>query len=78
MGRLREAALNQLRSPEKALCDLIEKHDRMPSDHPGLAELSRMIRQLAAEVTKGRQVDLTVALRSTLELGEHPDDAPAM
>jgi hypothetical protein len=47
----REAALNELRSSEKALGDLIEKHDRMPANHPDLAELGRMIRRLAAEVT---------------------------
>jgi hypothetical protein len=44
--------LNENRSLEKALCDLVEKYGRMSSNNPERPELGKMIRQLAAEFTR--------------------------
>jgi hypothetical protein len=48
---LTENVLSELRSPARALCDLIEKHERYPRDHPSRSGLGLMIRQLAVELT---------------------------
>ena len=52
MGRLPENVLNELRSPARALRDLIDKYEGMPSDQPTRFALGRMIRQLAGEITR--------------------------
>jgi len=44
--------LNEIRSLEKALCDLVEKYSRMASTNPDRSELGKMIRQLAVEFTR--------------------------
>ncbi len=51
MGTLSETFLSELRSPDRALCDLIESHARMTFHDPRRFAVGQMIRQLATEVT---------------------------
>ena len=44
--------LTKLRSPAGALCDLIEKYEGTPPNHPTRLVLARMIRELACEITR--------------------------
>ena len=50
MGSLSENILGALRSPERALGDLIESHAHVSFHDPRRFELERMIQQLTAEV----------------------------
>lgn len=49
---------HQLRSLGGALCDLVQKYDRTPIDHPFRLDLGRMIRVLAIELTRVEVVPL--------------------
>jgi hypothetical protein len=51
MGRLPENILTELRTPARALCDLVERHQRLAVNDPKRSELGRMIRELASEIT---------------------------
>lgn len=51
MQRYPNDLLTRLRSRAEALRDLIETHERLAVNDPVRAELGRMIRQLAVEVT---------------------------
>ncbi len=42
----------RLRSPAKALCDLVERYERLPCNDPDRVDVARMIRQLAFELTR--------------------------
>jgi hypothetical protein len=44
--------LSRLRSPAKALCDLVERYERLPCNDPDRVDVARMIRQLAFELTR--------------------------
>jgi hypothetical protein len=49
--------LSRLRSPAKALCDLVERYERLPCNDPDRVDVARMIRQLAFELTRAAAVD---------------------
>ena len=44
--------LNDLRSMEQALADIVEKYNQMPDNDPERLELGRMIRSLEAEIAR--------------------------
>ena len=44
--------LTDQRPLERALADLVEKHDRLPENHPKRSELARMIQSLEAEIVR--------------------------
>ena len=44
--------LDDLRSLERALADLVEKCKRLPTDHPDRIALERMIGRLQAEIAE--------------------------
>jgi hypothetical protein len=52
MGRLPENALARLRSPGRALNDLVERYQGLAVNDPDRDEIGRMIRQLAVEITR--------------------------
>jgi len=54
MGRRPHNVLAERRSLARALCDLIEKHDRVPLNHPKRLELGRLIRLLSVEITHAK------------------------
>ena len=56
MGRLPADTLNEVRSPARALADLIETFETLASDHPALPRLAQMIRQLADEIVRRHSV----------------------
>jgi hypothetical protein len=60
MEWLPDNVLTIRRSPARALCDLIEKHDRMPLNHSTRPELGRLIRLLAVEITRTKPVPLSL------------------
>ena len=49
--------LDDARSLERALADLVEKSKRLPTDHPDRITLERMIRRLRAELAERRSAD---------------------
>jgi hypothetical protein len=51
MGRLSDNVLSELRSPRKALSDLVAKFNDFGPHHPHRPMWERMIRQLESEVT---------------------------
>jgi hypothetical protein len=61
MGRLPENALSELRSPAKALADLVEAFNNLASDHPDLQRLAQMIGHLAEEIALRRSAGEPVA-----------------
>jgi hypothetical protein len=50
MGRLSDNVLSELRSPRKALSDLVAKSNNFGPNHPHRRMWERMIRQLESEV----------------------------
>ena len=50
MGRLSEDVLSEMRSPRKALSDLVAKSNDFGPDHPHHPMWGRMIRQLESEI----------------------------
>jgi len=51
-----QIVLTKIRSPAKALFDLVQKHEDMPKHRPERLRLKRMIRQLAVEITARNRV----------------------
>jgi len=56
MKRVPANVLHELRSPAKALADLLETFDRMAPDDPSLPRVARMIGLLAEEIARRRRV----------------------
>jgi hypothetical protein len=54
MGRSPQNALTALRSPTRALADLVDKFNTSAGNHPDLPRMARMIRQLADEIALRR------------------------
>jgi hypothetical protein len=50
MGHLPDRVLNELRSPARALADLVEKFNKTARNHPDLPKMARMIRLLSEEI----------------------------
>ena len=44
--------LTDQRPLERALADIVEKHNRMPDNRPERCELARMIQSLEAEIAR--------------------------
>jgi hypothetical protein len=51
-----QIVLTKVRSPARALFDLVQKHENMAKNHPERHKLKQMIRQLAIEITVRNRV----------------------
>jgi hypothetical protein len=56
MGQLPDIVLTRLRSPGKALYDLVEKYESLACNDPVRDDIGRMIRQLAAAITESIRI----------------------
>ena len=56
-------AFELMRSPDRALADMVEKHDRFRENDPVRTDLARMIATLKEELAAAAQVRLALSLR---------------
>jgi hypothetical protein len=70
MGHLPESILSELRSPARALADLIDKFNSTVHNHPDLPKMAQMIRVLSAEIAlRHGSFDENAVTRSEAALG---------